>query len=206
MVISPYAKTGYIDHQTLSSDAYLKFIEDDFLGGSRLNPKTDRRPDPRPDVREDEKILGNMVNDFDFNQTPRAAGPAPDQPPHGLAEHSGLLQRSGAVRRVHSDATQHLTPYFGPEVGAAHDRPTCAEAGRDSPRRARARVPRPNPRHRLISGRSPAGNSRKHFARQEPSRIQRTSSRALPPMLTVGQRFSFRHSAGVAQNARSTSA
>ena len=43
MVISPYAKTGYIDHQTLSSDAYLKFIEDDFLGGSRLNPE-DRRP------------------------------------------------------------------------------------------------------------------------------------------------------------------
>jgi phospholipase C len=71
MVISPYAKAGYIDHQTLSSDAYLKFIEDDFLGGSRLNPKTDGRPDPRPDVRENEKILGNMDQDFDFNQAPR---------------------------------------------------------------------------------------------------------------------------------------
>ena len=85
MVISPYAKTGYIDHQTLSSDAYLKFIEDDFLGGSRLNPKTDKRPDPRPDVREDETILGNMVNDFNFNQTPRApvllpTNPATDSP------------------------------------------------------------------------------------------------------------------------------
>jgi phospholipase C len=81
MVISPYAKAGYIDHQTLSSDAYLKFIEDDFLGGSRLNPKTDGRPDPRPDVREDEKILGNMVNDFDFNQTPRAPVLLPTNPP-----------------------------------------------------------------------------------------------------------------------------
>jgi phospholipase C len=81
LVISPYAKTGYIDHQTLSSDAYLKFIEDDFLGGSRLNPKTDGRPDPRPDVREDEKILGNMVNDFDFNQTPRAPVLLPTNPP-----------------------------------------------------------------------------------------------------------------------------
>ena len=39
--------------RSLSSDAYLKFIEDDFLGGSRLNPATDGRPDPRPDVRED---------------------------------------------------------------------------------------------------------------------------------------------------------
>ena len=52
MVISPYAKHGYIDHQTLSFDAYLKFIEDDFLGGQRIDPSTDGRPDPRPDVRE----------------------------------------------------------------------------------------------------------------------------------------------------------
>jgi phospholipase C len=52
LVISPYAKQGYIDHQTLSFDAYLKFIEDDFLDGQRLDPKTDGRPDPRPDVRE----------------------------------------------------------------------------------------------------------------------------------------------------------
>ena len=41
LVISPYAKKGYIDHQTLSFDAYLKFIEDDFLGGQRIDPKTD---------------------------------------------------------------------------------------------------------------------------------------------------------------------
>jgi phospholipase C len=81
MVISPYAKAGYIDHQTLSSDAYLKFIEDDFLGGSRLNPKTDERPDPRPDVRENEKILGNMTNDFDFNQAPRKPVLLPTNPP-----------------------------------------------------------------------------------------------------------------------------
>jgi phospholipase C len=72
IVISPYARRGYIDDQTLSSDAFLKFIEDDFLGGSRLNPKTDGRPDPRPDVREDEPILGNLVEDFDFDQAPRS--------------------------------------------------------------------------------------------------------------------------------------
>ena len=71
LVISPYAKQGYIDHQTLSSDAYLKFIEDDFLGGARLDPKTDGRPDRRPDVREDEPILGSLAQDFDFSQAPR---------------------------------------------------------------------------------------------------------------------------------------
>jgi phospholipase C len=71
IVISPYARKGFVDHQTLSFDAYLKFIEDDFLGGRRLNPKTDGRPDPRPDVRENEKILGNLEQDFDFRQKPR---------------------------------------------------------------------------------------------------------------------------------------
>ncbi len=70
LVISPYAKAGFIDHETLSFDAYAKFIEDDFLGGQRLDPKTDGRPDPRPDVRENAAQLGNLVNDFDFNQTP----------------------------------------------------------------------------------------------------------------------------------------
>jgi phospholipase C len=71
LVISPYAKRGYIDHQVLSSDAYLKFIEDDFLGGARLDPSTDGRPDGRPNVREDSALLGNLVEDFDFSQKPR---------------------------------------------------------------------------------------------------------------------------------------
>ena len=81
MVISPYAKKGYIDHQTLSSDAYLKFIEDDFLGGARLNPKTDGRPDPRPDVRETLPILGNIAADFNFDQPPRPPLLLPTNPP-----------------------------------------------------------------------------------------------------------------------------
>jgi phospholipase C len=72
IVISPYARHGYIDHHTYSFDAYLKFIEDDFLAGERLDPLTDGRPDPRPDVREDARALGNLVADFDFSQQPRA--------------------------------------------------------------------------------------------------------------------------------------
>lgn len=72
-MISPYARRGFVDHQTLSFDAYLKFVEDDFLGGRRIDPKTDGRPDPRPDVRENEKILGDLVRDFDFRQKPRRA-------------------------------------------------------------------------------------------------------------------------------------
>jgi phospholipase C len=71
LVISPYAKRGYIDHQILSFDAYLKFIEDDFLGGRRLDPKTDGRPDSRPFVRESLPLLGDLAKDFDFGQRPR---------------------------------------------------------------------------------------------------------------------------------------
>jgi phospholipase C len=89
LVISPYAKHGYIDHQILSHDAYNKFIEDDFLGGQRLNPRTDGRPDPRPDVREANPLLGSLTSDFDFSQPPRrplilplhpAPGPASSPP------------------------------------------------------------------------------------------------------------------------------
>jgi phospholipase C len=80
MVISPYAKAGYIDHQTLSFDAYVKFIEDDFLNGQRLDPKTDGRPDPRPDVRENAKQLGDLSADFDFNQKPRPPFVLPVRP------------------------------------------------------------------------------------------------------------------------------
>ena len=79
LVISPYAKQGYVDHQTLSFDAYLKFIEDDFLGGQRIDPKTDGRPDSRPDVRENARQLGDLSQDFDFSQPPR--------PPTILSEH-----------------------------------------------------------------------------------------------------------------------
>ncbi len=71
IVISPYTRGGTIDHQTLSFDAYVKFIEDDFLRGRRLNPRTDGRPDPRPDVRESNPILGDLSRDFDFTSAPQ---------------------------------------------------------------------------------------------------------------------------------------
>jgi phospholipase C len=94
LVISPYAKKGYIDHQILSFDAYLKFIEDDFLNGQRLNPYTDGRPDSRPDVRENAPILGDLSADFDFTQPPRPPlmlplPPAPATSPVATPAHGG---------------------------------------------------------------------------------------------------------------------
>ncbi len=85
LVISPYAKSGYVDHQRLSHDAYLKFIEDDFLSGQRLDPKTDGRPDKRPDVREEAPGLGDIASDFDFNQSPKPPVLLPTHPEPGPA-------------------------------------------------------------------------------------------------------------------------
>src|SRR2546427_6806496 len=99
LVISPYARRGYMDHQTLSFDAYVKFIEDDFLNGQRLDPATDGRPDPRPDVREDAPQLGDLRADFDFSHPPRrpfilSPHPAPGPPPGALS----LRLRASGVR------------------------------------------------------------------------------------------------------------
>ncbi len=128
LVISPYAKAGYIDHQQLSHDAYLKFVEDDFLSGARLNPKTDGRADPRPDVREEAPGLGNLENDFNFNQSPRgplilsshpAPGPAsnppgyvPSKPAAGQPAKTPLLQFTASVARRQDLRLHHGRVYL----------------------------------------------------------------------------------------------
>jgi hypothetical protein len=92
LVISPYAKQGYIDHQLLSHDAYVKFIEDVFLGGQRIDPATDGRPDSRPDMRENATQLGNLANDFDFTQSPRSPLVLP-----GGVTYGALVQPGGVT-------------------------------------------------------------------------------------------------------------
>jgi phospholipase C len=84
LMISPWAKKG-IDHQTLTFDSYNRLIEDLFLGGQRLNPATDGRPDHRPDVRETLPGLGDLMAEFDFTQTPRPRRLLPEYPASGPA-------------------------------------------------------------------------------------------------------------------------
>jgi phospholipase C len=105
LVISPYAKHGYIDHQTLSFDAYLKFIEDDFLGGARLDPATDGRPDPRPDVREDAAVLGDLSADFDFDQAPRPPELLPVHPTTTLVQTTPWAVRNLSTTPGNGQAT-----------------------------------------------------------------------------------------------------
>jgi phospholipase C len=68
LVISPYARRGVIDDTTYSFDSYLRLIEDRFLEGERLDPRTDGRPDSRPTVRE--RKAEDMRRSFDFSQEP----------------------------------------------------------------------------------------------------------------------------------------
>jgi phospholipase C len=89
LVISPFARAGFIDHQTLSFDSINRFIEDDFLAGQRLNPRTDGRPDPRPNVRDALRGLGSLTADFNFAQAPRPPLILPLYPPPGPASTPG---------------------------------------------------------------------------------------------------------------------
>ncbi len=75
IVLGPYAKQGVVQHDVLSFDSYLRFIEDVFLGGSRLDPDTMSRPDSRRTVREEEPALGDLTAAFDFSQPPRDPAP-----------------------------------------------------------------------------------------------------------------------------------
>ncbi|MHB8491016.1 MAG: phospholipase C [Solirubrobacteraceae bacterium] len=99
LLISPYARYGYIDHQTLSHDAYLKFIENDFLGGERLNPRTDGRPDSRPNVREELPILGSLANEFNFSQPPAPPFILPVEPAPASVPTAFRLLDSGTPLR-----------------------------------------------------------------------------------------------------------
>jgi phospholipase C len=78
IVISPWLGINKLDHQTLSFDAYLKFVEDLWLndpscGTQRVGmvsapyptcwTNADRRPTP---LRENMSGLGDLANEFDF--------------------------------------------------------------------------------------------------------------------------------------------
>jgi phospholipase C len=95
MLISPYARAGMIDHRTVSFDAYLRFIEDDFLSGSRIDPATDGRPDSRPNVRENAAQLHDLMAEFNFDQKPLKPLLLPLRPTPSQAR-----QEAAGVRRT----------------------------------------------------------------------------------------------------------
>jgi phospholipase C len=70
IAISPWVKPHAVDHTVYSHDAYRRFIENVFVNGAELDPASDGRPDNRPTVRDGLPQLGDLLTEFDFNQTP----------------------------------------------------------------------------------------------------------------------------------------
>jgi len=80
LMISAFARSGMIDHALYSDDSYATFIEDLFMGSARLDPTALGNPDNRPDIRDaltsvsfidrPSEPIGNLINEFDFTQTP----------------------------------------------------------------------------------------------------------------------------------------
>jgi phospholipase C len=78
LVISAWAKSGWVDHQYLSHDAYLKFVEDVFLPSHAPISADDHRPDIRESIVPGDILCRGdpSCSDFDFGMPrPRAFTP-----------------------------------------------------------------------------------------------------------------------------------
>ena len=169
LVISPYAKQGFVDHTTASFDSTLKFIEDRFFGSQRLDPTTDGRPDPRPTVRENAPVAGDLRSAFDFTQPPRAgvllptvkqgsqlAQPMPAIPDVAAAAPAGRLPISGtAPFEVRFDGSASSDPNDGIATGSSTS--ATAHRCRRAPERHRRRSCTPTQRRGTTARRSECG-------------------------------------------------
>jgi phospholipase C len=126
LLVSAWARPGYIDHNVLSLDSYATFIEDNFADSARLDPAAVGNVEHRPDIRDsitkvswfngDTANVGSLIDEFDFSQAPL--------PPLVLSTHipTGI---QAACRAQEGDTTQPCTlpqvtiswlPVTGPQV------------------------------------------------------------------------------------------
>ena len=59
-------------------------------------------------MREDEKILGNMTNDFDFDQAPRKPVLLPTNPPTDSPSIPAYFNGMGPCEGMHRHAAEHV--------------------------------------------------------------------------------------------------
>ena len=126
LLVSAWARPGYIDDSVLSLDSFATFIEENFADSARLDPAAVGNVEHRPDIRDSiTKVtwyngatanVGNLIDEFDFSQTPL--------PPLVLSTHipTGI---EAACRTTAGDTTQPCTkpqvtvswlPVAGPRV------------------------------------------------------------------------------------------
>jgi hypothetical protein len=80
IMISPWARSGYIDDNVLTFASYATFFEDIFMNKARLDPAQLGNPDARPDIRDaltsvtfldgSKHRIGSIMDEFDFTQAP----------------------------------------------------------------------------------------------------------------------------------------
>jgi phospholipase C len=126
LLISAYAKPGFIDHSVLSLDSYATFLENIFMNGTRLDPVAMGEPDNRPDIRDEltsvtfpngmVEPIGNLMDEFNFSQSPL--------PPLVLSTHMPTDIRIGCKSKKDDDpqdctvntVTVAWDPVSGPHI------------------------------------------------------------------------------------------
>jgi phospholipase C len=110
LVISPYARQGYVDHKTYSFESWLRLIEERF----GVNPMTAR-----------DNTANDMTDAFDFTQQPRPpvllnGGGSPYPPtPQSLVHLAGTLVATNSAYGTYALAPEAIASIYGSNLAAA---------------------------------------------------------------------------------------
>jgi uncharacterized protein (TIGR03437 family) len=110
LVVSPYARQGYVDHKTYSWESWLRIIEERF----GVSPMTGR-----------DNTANDMSDAFDFTQQPRPpvllSGTGSPYPPtlQTLNHPAGTLIAANSAYGTYALAPQTITSIYGSNLAAA---------------------------------------------------------------------------------------
>jgi phospholipase C len=109
LVVSPYARQGYVDHKTYSFESWLRLIEERF----GVMPMTGR-----------DNTANDMTDAFDFTQQPRApvllnANGSPYPPtPQTLVHPAGTLSATNSAYGTYALAPETIASIYGSGLAA----------------------------------------------------------------------------------------
>ena len=110
LVVSPYARQGYVDHKTYSFESWLKLIEERF----GVTPMTGR-----------DNTANDMADAFDFTQQPRPpmlmnplGSPYPPTP-QNLVHGTGTLVATNSAYGTYALAPETIASLYGSNLAAA---------------------------------------------------------------------------------------
>ncbi len=110
LVISPWARQGYVDHKTYSFESWLKIVEERF----GVTPMTGR-----------DNTANDMTDAFDFTQQPRppilletAGSPYPPAP-QPMAHNAATLSATNSAYGTYALAPESIASIYGSGLAAA---------------------------------------------------------------------------------------